>query len=87
MGNKETEKIYVVNKVSLIITIICFLIFWLSSLYIYVEYINVLKNINEPILLFIGLIAFIYFILPRVFNESTNIINNIKFNRRYKYEK
>jgi hypothetical protein len=78
------DKIHHINKLSAIINILLFIIIFMAYFYIMSEYIAVLEKIQEPVLLLIGILSFMYISLPRLFNITGNLLSDIKYDIKTK---
>jgi hypothetical protein len=84
MEEKLKEEKYEVYKISVIISSLFVISLYLGYSYIFVKYTNFLQTLEEPILLLIGIMFFIYISLGRLINVFGNIFSDIKYNKRYK---
>ena len=73
------EKRYEIYKTSLVINSLQAITLYGMFCYIFTKYITFLQTLQEPILLFIGSLFFIYISLGKVINEIGNIFNNNKY--------
>lgn len=82
MKKKTEEIVYEVNKSSLIWSVFTAILFNFIYIYIFLQYNEVLKRLEEPILLFISLLFFIYISLPKVIHYTGEILLKIKYNKK-----
>jgi len=73
------ERKYEIYKASVVINSLQAIALYGMYCYVLVKYITFLETLQEPMLLFVGLVFFIYISLGRVLNEIGNIFNNNKY--------